>query len=108
MTLSFKTWPTICLGSEPRTFGSQVKAMVYWLRCWILNQGVLGSQLVSGSTLDSGVSLSRLMKCVAGTPGDLKVKCELSPRNGSVLEPVEPHTQKEVIDCLKIFFQTPI
>ena len=42
MTLGFKTWPAICLGSEPRTFGSQVKAMVYWLRCWILNQGVLG------------------------------------------------------------------
>ena len=62
MTLGFKTWPTICLGSEPRTFGFQVKAMVYWLRCWILDQGVLGSQPVNGSKLDSAVSLSRLMK----------------------------------------------
>ena len=99
MTLGFKTWPTICLGSEPRTFGFQVKAMVYWLRCWILDQGVLGSQPVNGSKLDSAVSLSRLMKWVPGTPGDLKGKRELSPRSGSILEPVEPHTQKEVIDC---------
>ena len=55
---------------------------------------------MSGSKLDSAVSLSKLMKCVAGTPGDLKVIRELSPPNGSVLEPVEPHTQKEVIDCI--------
>ena len=58
--------------------------MAKWLRYWIPNQGVLGSEPVSGSKFDSAFILSRLMKWVSGTPGDLKVKSEQSPRSGSV------------------------